>query len=125
MQGKTLGYILLFSGLLLIIFSSSFTILVFTNFREPINVFHLKAPTIYLESLFPTLLQDSRTTSFPIQKSDKGIELLPGDAFSKIINMVTTLLLMGFLASSGFKIASLGVLLLRPIEVKSNEQRSS
>lgn len=114
MHERMTGYVLLMVGVLIMFGALIQTLLVFTGKTEPISLFHITAPTISPSSFMPQL-----PDGFQLPTDNKqNIELIPSADFNKILDMSTMLFLMGFVLSFGFKIASLGVMLLRPISVK-------
>lgn len=121
MPEKTLGYILLSLGIFTMIVAFVYMLLVFTGNREPAGVFAIDAPTIDLGSMLaPSLAQGQ---SVPLPSSE--IEVIPTESFNKILNMSLTFFLMGFVVTFGFRIASLGVMLVRPIKVPVKESQAS
>ena len=117
MNERITGYILLSVGLLVMFGALIQVLLVFTGRTAPLPVFSMEAPKLSLSSLMPQL----PTGSLPLPAgTDQSLELIPTADFNKTINMSVTLFLMGFVLSFGFKIASLGVMMLRPVVVKLN-----
>ena len=51
--------------------------------------------------------------------------LVSSSLINQPLNLIANLLLMGFIASAGFKIAHLGVMLVRTIKVKVKEEKKS
>jgi hypothetical protein len=103
MPEKTIGYSLLFSGLALIIIVSLNVFQVFTKQAAPIHYFNLSSITVNIPNA-------------------STVELLSGQNMSDTANLTIHLVLMSFLAGVGTKVASLGIQLLRPIEVKLNSK---
>lgn len=117
MSEKTTGYMFLWSGIGIMIFSLVFIIFVFTGVIEPIGLFSIKAPTLESSSIVPT-----SPSPFGSDTQDQEIELIPTDQFNKLINVSVTFFLMGFIMTFGAKIAHIGVLFLRPVQVSLKEQ---
>lgn len=116
MTEKILGYALLTIGILIILFSAYSAYRVFTKQQEPIQLFNFNAISLDIGKLIaPTL------TSSP----DLSQELVSPEMINGPLNLSAHLLLMGFISSIGFKIASLGVMLIRPIVVKLKEKSES
>lgn len=113
MPEKTLGFVLIGLGVCIMVVALVYILLVFTGNRNPVQVFSIKAPTIDLGSMMAPSLPQGQ--SIPLPKTE--IEVIPTEAFNNIINMSLTFFLMGFILNFGFKIASLGVMLVRPITV--------
>ncbi|HBC72396.1 hypothetical protein A2379_02895 [Candidatus Amesbacteria bacterium RIFOXYB1_FULL_47_13] len=111
MSEKIIGYSLLSLGLLLILAAVLSVYLVFTAKTKPARVFNQTGITLNLNQLLgPQVLPNTGTENPPV-------ELISASALNDISNLTLHLLLMGFVAGGGYRIASLGVLLLRPIEV--------
>ena len=121
MNEKIVGYVLLLSGIIIMFGALIEVLLVFTGKTNPIPVFTIEAPKLSLDAFIPKLPDGSASplsSTLPTQNSNQSLELLPTKEFSKMINMSITLFLMGFLLSFGYKIASLGAMMLRPITLK-------
>ena len=122
MNERTTGYILLISGILIILFSALSLVSVFTKRSEPIQLFHLQAIAIDSSALTPQMPDLSSVPGMNIpQKKQvaKSIEILPAETLNNSANIFAHLALMGFLVSVGGNIATLGTNLLRPIIVKT------
>lgn len=104
-------------GIFLMVGALIQVLLVFTGKTPPLEVFNFPAPTIPLGSLMPQL-PGNLPISLPTGKS-ASFELIPAKQFNLTLNMSINFFLMGFVMNFGFKIASLGVMLLRPVVVKS------
>ncbi|MCL4389907.1 MAG: hypothetical protein M1484_01415 [Patescibacteria group bacterium] len=100
---KITGYSLLAVGIAAIVFAAFNVYFVFTKQALPIQVFN-----------FPAV-------SMELVPGTKPVELVSADMLNQSSNLLAHLLLMGFIASIGQKLASLGVQLLRPIVVKVKE----
>ncbi len=101
MTEKVTGYSLLGIGIFLIIVSAISVFNVFTGKAKPVQVFQMPGVSLDVvgqktEIISPALLNDSS-------------------------NLFIHLLLMGFIAATGQKLASLGVQLVRPIVIKAKE----
>lgn len=122
MTEKAIGYILLTIGLIIIIFSTLSVVNVLTGKTEPIKLFEFTGitfdPTASLSKNLPF------DTSKVLKKNNNNIELIPKDMINRTSNIGAHILLMGFLISVGFKISSLGIMLIRPIVVKLKQNPS-
>ena len=98
MSEKVTGYLLLLLGLVLIGFSAFSVYQVFTKRAQPLQLFS----------------EAGISLNFP----DAKTELVSANYLNSVSNLTSHYLLMSFLVSIGFKISSLGIQLLRPIEVK-------
>jgi hypothetical protein len=133
MSEKITGYSLLSVGLAIMIFCVINVILVFTNQIKPFSYFNLQPPTtnantaqatpLSLDSLkmengslnvndLMSKLQGGGANSLP------GMNFISGDSLNQILNLSTQFFLMTFILGFGYKIANLGVQLVRPINVK-------
>jgi hypothetical protein len=127
MSEKVTGYILLASGIAIILFSMFSLIFVFTKRAEPIQLFNLKGISLDASSLTPQMdLSNVPGVKIP-QKTQKPppIEIMPAESINFSANIFAHLMFMGFLISVGSKIATLGTNLLRPIIVKSSKKIDS
>lgn len=118
MSEKIVGYLLLAIGLLIIAYSGFSVYSVFTKKNKPIDLFALTGISLDIGSLTGGD-SASQQTGMP---SREGVpaktELVSPEIINTPLNLVAHLMLMGFVATVGYKIASLGVMLLRPIKVK-------
>lgn len=123
MKERVLGYILLTSGILVMAFSVYFVYLVVSNRITPFTVFQTKQP---VSSETKTITQDQLSDPRAIAAMQQQIitEVLDSQ-INKTMNLGTTLVFTYFLMLFGFRIGSLGVQLMRPIEVKLNKIESS
>ena len=108
---KLIGYVLLSLGLLMI-FAALFMIYqILTGKSKPPKVFDVVAPSIKL----------------PTESSNVGSEfkIIPDEVFNGVLNIGMYYLLMMFLASSGAKIAGIGVKMIKDIKVQIKEEKQS
>lgn len=110
MSEKITGYLLLFIGIFLIIISVISVFNVFTGKAKPYPLLQLSGVSMNLGEISGVKLPSQEIIS-PAMLNDSG-------------NLFIHLLLMGFIASTGQKLASLGVQLVRPIVVKLNEPKT-
>lgn len=119
MPEKTIGYVLLTVGVVIIIFSAISTYLVFTKKTQPVQLFNFSGISLDTAQLLqnslpanaPDFLQGVPTKSTPT-------EIIPPELINSSSNLFAHLILMGFIATIGAKIATIGTLLVRPIVVK-------
>jgi len=136
MTEKIVGYGMLLGGLLTIILAGLNVFGVFTGRIQPMTLFRFQSISIdssqlvnqtydlNMEGLPPEQValleqvfdQQKQTTS-------QKIEILPAEILNQTTNVFGHLILMGFIASIGYKVAGLGVLLIRPIVVKLKEDK--
>lgn len=118
---KTLGYILLGTGILLIVVPVFMVVSVFTGKSKPATVINAPAPSIRIPTAkstiqIPTILQKAGF-SIGQQNSPDYItqEIIPQEVFSFYINAGIFYLLMLFIASAGSKIAVIGTKLIKDV----------
>ena len=116
---KLIGYIMLLVGLIFI-FAATFMVYgVLTGKSKPPKVFNAQSPTFRLPS--PNqMLELPQGASLPAglklnqsESSSQDIKLIPDEVFNGSLNIGLYYLAMMFLASSGAKIAGLGIKLLK------------
>lgn len=110
MSEKITGYLLLFLGLLVIGYSAISIYLVFTKKTQPIQLFTGSGISLDLSGYMPPGTPKSKT------------DLVSANTLNDISNISAHYLLMTFFVGVGFKVSSLGIQLLRPIEVKLNSK---
>ena len=113
MSEKIVGYILLSLGVFAILFSVFNVYQVFTKKAQPIDLFSFESVSLDL----------SKLAEQAPENADLKQELLSSDKLNKPLNIAAHLFFMGFVASTGFKVAILGVQLLRPIKVELRESK--
>ena len=121
MQERILGYVLLVMGMLTMAFSVYFIYLTISNNITPFKVFQKnETDKLQVETVNKEQLSDPRM----IASMQKEIitEVLDSQ-INKTMNLGTTLVFGYFLMLFGYRIASLGVQLARPIEVKLNTSK--
>lgn len=87
-------------------------IMLFSGNLKPFPLFNIPAPTLDTSAMVP---QVPGLPSAPGQK----IQIIPTSEFNKLLNLGTQFLLLTFLLSFGYKIADLGIKLLRPIKIEA------
>jgi hypothetical protein len=129
MSEKTTGYILLGSGILCMLFATVQIIMVFTGRITPMKLFKSEENSILTtDSLNPQELfkqfQDSNTQQQGEPSVMPNIQLIDTKSLNEIFNLTIYYLIMQFLLSLGFKFASLGIQLLRPIIIEMKHRRN-
>lgn len=122
MTEKIIGYILLVIGVMTIMYSAMSVYSVFTNQAKPIQLFSFHGISLDPSAFMPQV----STQNLPVElaqalkqpASTAKAELIPAEFLNQPLNLYAHLFLMGFVATIGFKLASLGVMLIRPIVVK-------
>ncbi|MBI3887492.1 hypothetical protein HY310_00295 [Candidatus Microgenomates bacterium] len=124
MTEKIVGYSLLAVGVLLIIFSAVNVFNVFTGNSKPIQLFKLSGISVDFTQQMSASLPAEFTKSLNIKQAvSKPTEIVPAELLNDTSNLFAHIMLMGFIAATGQKLASLGVQLVRPIVVKYNEPK--
>lgn len=118
MSEKVVGYILLSVGILIILGSVFNVYQVFNKQASPVNLFSFPGISIDLGKVVASQLPKDVTLP---QSTAMQQEIIPAKMINESANIAAHLFLMGFIASAGYKIASLGVEMLRPIQVKVRE----
>ena len=115
MSEKIIGYILLFAGVVIILFSGFSVYGVFSKKTKPVQFFTMGSVPIEIPIAGQTANKEI---------DEAGINL-PLEAIQDPLNSFAHLALMMFIGSVGFKIASLGTMLVRPVVVKLKSKESS
>lgn len=113
MTERVIGYILLAVGVVVILLSAINVYKVFSGAARPIKLFDFAGIGINLPT--PSGVP---TEAVQVKGQSSRVELLSSNMINDTANLAAHLFLMGFLASIGYKLAALGILLLRPITVK-------
>jgi hypothetical protein len=113
MPERTLGYLMFFFGLAVIVLSCFSVFMVFTAKMLPVRLF--SSTGFYLDTNI--LISANYLRELPGAPLPKTIELVPADVINQVSNLTAHLILMTFVAGIGYKLALLGVQLLRPIQV--------
>jgi len=125
MSEKITGYSLIALGLLIIFFSLISAWSIFSGQSTPPQVFSFEGIGFDLTQLVGGDLPPQQATLLRQQLGEQKTEVISGDVLSKPLNLAAYLLFMGFVASVGAKIASIGTQLVRPIKVdlKNTQQK--
>ena len=126
---KVLGYLLLSIGLIFILWTVFSIYGVLTGKTKPAQVFNVQAPEITLPSVgsqatLPEGLQLPGGIS--LNTSDQNptkVKIIPDEVFNGLLNIGIYYLLMMFIASSGAKISSIGIQLVKDIKVEIKEDK--
>lgn len=128
MSERIVGYSLLVVGILTILISGLSVYQVFTKKSEPVQLFNFPAVSLNLGSLLGSGegLTGEQQAALQRQKSQiKPQEIVSANLLNDTSNLAAHMFLMGFLATIGYKISSLGIQLLRPINVRLKEGTTS
>ena len=112
---RIVGYVLLALGIVVMVFAAIQIVMVFTNKANPIEFF--TSESIIMQQVES---EDIGGGSLSIP------QLIDPELLNNVLNMTVYFLIMNFLLGLGFKIANLGVQLVRPIkiEVRNNQVAS-
>jgi hypothetical protein len=117
MAEKFLGYVLLAVGIAIISITGINAYDVFTGKAEPVNVYKAAAAAVPQITVQPAQGKaDVSALIQPLIQSAIGQSM--GGNMEKPINMTIHLLFIGFIATVGYKLASIGAMLVRPIVVE-------
>src|SRR3989344_5178000 len=109
---KVVGWLLLVLGVGIISYTSFNVYQVFTKKAKPVDLFSF--PGITMD--YSKLIQGAPTNV------DMKQELVSPQLLNEPTNYIAHLLLMGFIATAGYKIASIGTMLIRTIKVNVKEE---
>lgn len=131
MSERIIGYTLLAAGIIMIIITSFQIFSVFTGSATPIPVFKVEPAKITQKTTTSDVLEKIQQGDFSEllnsgSGSIPGLEVISPEALYKMLNITVYYFLMMFLLNVGYKIASLGVQMVRPIkvEIKNNKLAS-
>lgn len=125
MTEKIIGYLLLASGILIIGFAAVYVVNVFTKKSEPVEFFSFSGISLDLANLAGEKLSPDQMEELKSQNVSTKAQLIEPEVLNQPLNIAAHLFFMGFIVNVGFKIGSLGVLLLRPVKVKLKAQEST
>lgn len=108
---RILGYSLLATGLVIIVIATILVLRVLAGGSRAPDVFDVEAPTISLGQLGSGLALPEGI-ELP-QSAPSGVKILPDEVFNKLLNMSVFYLAMMFLASTGAKVAGIGIQLIK------------
>ena len=92
---------------------------VFTKKSAPVQLFNFGPISLDASQLLPQNLPEGAGEIINQQSSGlPKADLLPANVLNDSSNIFAHLFLMGFIVSLGYKISSLGTMLVRPINVK-------
>lgn len=119
MEEKIVGYLLIGVGLIAMVVASLSVYSVFTKKSAPVKLFNFSGISLDTSQFLPQDLPEGGSELLAQQSAQMPkAELLPADVLNDSSNIFAHLFLMGFIVSVGYKVASLGTMLARPINVK-------
>lgn len=120
MSEKVTGYLLLIVGLTIMVISVANIFLVFTNKTKPFSVFNLSSSGSSALNINDIISQIQKNNPNAANQtiSPPKLDILPPEVLNQTLNLSTHFFLMSFILGFGYKLASLGAQLIRPIKVK-------
>ena len=118
MTERVSGFALLAVGIAIIVLAAFSVFNVFSGRSEPVSPFSFPAVSLDASSLIGSDAPPEAREALRASGQTPKLELIPADILNKTSNTLAHLLLMGFIASIGYKIGSLGAMLARPVIVK-------
>jgi hypothetical protein len=122
------GYLLLFTGAIIIIYACIQTYFVYTKVSPIPSFFNFEGVKLDLSKLQPQMDQSgleeiARKAGLSIPKMNtlpamEPTEILPAAVLNESSNLGAFIFFMGFAVNVGYKLASLGVKLIRPLYIK-------
>ena len=126
---KIIGYILVASGLALILVSTVLLVNVLTGKSKPYQVFNVESPTINLptsnlEVKAPENLKLPEGFSINQKKEEQqsAFKIIPDELLNGTVNIGLFYLMAMFLTSVGAKIAGIGVSMIKEVKVKIEKE---
>lgn len=121
MNEKVIGYLLLVVGLIIMVYSVIDMIMVFTDKKEPVSLFNISSDkasgSLDINNLISQLQQNNPELTNQTIPQPK-IDILPPEVLNKTLNISVHFFFMTFVLGFGYKLSSLGIQLIRPINVK-------
>lgn len=123
MTERTTGYILLVIGIIIMVFATFQIIFVFTGKTDGVALFQYEetaqsetSSSLDINSLL-SQMQNSGSQGISMDQIP-NMQLIDPKTLNQVLNLTVYYLIMQFLLGLGFKLSSLGVQLLRPINVQ-------
>lgn len=110
---KIIGYLLLLTGIIIILYAVINIYQVFSGKATPIELFASDGISLDLAAI----VGEGKLPS----EGNFKTEIISPDILNTSLNIFAHIFFMGFIVNVGFKIANLGTLLIRPINVKLKE----
>jgi hypothetical protein len=127
MPEKVLGYILLVVGICIIGLAAFNIFGLLTERTQPVQFFDFDGLSIETPSLVPNTsipgVSDQLDELFGESAQPQTTEIIPKTMVNQTLNLFVHIFLVGFFVNVGFKVASLGNQLVRPITVKLKEAK--
>src|SRR3972149_2643810 len=112
---KLLGYVLLLIGLVFILVATFSIYRVLTGKSTPPKIFDVESPTFNLPTANLNVPEGvNLPEGFAVsQSNNNSIKIIPDEVYNTVLNMGINYLAMMFIASSGAKIAGIGIKLIK------------
>ncbi len=132
MTERIIGYSLLAVGIILMIISTIQIIFIFTGRAKPIQFFKTEKQTVQSNSQqsldAEDLLERVQTGDLSALLNNSGntipeLNIISPETINQILNLTVFYFLMQFLLSLGYKLASLGVQMIRPLKVEVRQNK--
>lgn len=118
MSEKITGYLLLAVGILVILFAAYSVIMVFTKQAQPVKLFNMEGISLDASMFMPKDLPPDAAKLLQQGTGSQKVPVISPELINEPLNLYAYLFFMGFIATIGYKIASLGTMLIRPVVVK-------
>lgn len=119
MREKVIGYSLVSIGLIIMIFCVINMVMVFSDNAKPFSIFNISSSNSALNiGDIVSQLQKSNPSNLSQSIPAPKIDILPPEVINQTLNLSTHFFLMTFILGFGYKLSSLGVQFVRPINVK-------
>ena len=125
MTERVVGYVLLAVGIVIILATAASVIMVFTGSAEPIQIFNFEGIGLNASDLFGGDMSPEQAAALRQMTEGQQMELISPEILNETSNLFAHLFLMGFISTVGFKLASLGTMMVRPIVVKVKEANAN
>jgi hypothetical protein len=121
MTEKMTGYLLLFVGLAIMVICVVSMFLVFTNRVKPFSVFNISSNSsngsLNISDIISELQKNSPNALNQAISLPK-LDILSPEVLNQTLNLSSHFFLMSFILGFGYKLATLGIQLIRTINVK-------
>lgn len=122
MSEKVTGYLLLIVGLTIMLITVINIFMVFTNRTKPFSVFKISSSSSLNINDIISQFQKNNLSASPSATNQTitppKLDILPPEVLNQTLNLSTHFFLMSFILGFGYKLANLGVQLIRTINVK-------
>jgi hypothetical protein len=124
MNEKLVGYALLVVGVSIVLLPAYNVYQVFEKEKQVIEFFSFEGVSVDITSGFVNQL-DPALKSQLVESEPEKTEIVSADQINKPLNLFTHVFFMGFFLNVGYKIAMLGVELLRTVTVDISKIKTS